>query len=34
VWCDITTIEDKGSVDEARRAWEEMKKQVAAQARA
>jgi acetyl-CoA synthetase len=28
---DITTIEDEGSVDEARHAWEEMKKEVAAQ---
>jgi acetyl-CoA synthetase len=28
---DITTIEDEGSADEARHAWQEMKKQVAAQ---
>ncbi len=28
---DITTIEDEGSVDEARRAWAEMKEQLAAQ---
>lgn len=28
---DITTIEDEGSVDEARHAWEEMKQEVAAQ---
>ena len=30
---DITTIEDEGSVDEARHAWEEMKNQVDVAAR-
>ncbi len=29
---DITTIEDEGSVGEARQAWQEMKKEIAAQA--
>jgi acetyl-CoA synthetase len=29
---DITTIEDEGSVSEARQAWQEMKKEIAAQA--
>jgi acetyl-CoA synthetase len=28
---DITTIEDEGSVDDARRAWAEMRKEIAAQ---
>jgi acetyl-CoA synthetase len=30
---DITTIEDEGSVDEARRAWTEMRAEIAAQRR-
>ncbi len=31
---DITTIEDEGSVDEARRAWSEMRRELAAQGEA
>jgi acetyl-CoA synthetase len=27
---DITTIEDEGSVDEARQAWDEMRREIAA----